>query len=1016
VAVGAGGSYVAACAQSPEVHDFHHTAWTSENGLGAVFDIQQATDGYLWLTTSTGVFRFDGVQFQSVEEATNGVVQNLEIHSAFPSMFGGVWLKTRAAGLLFWKDGKLTTFADRRCTPARQEGLAEGQDGSLWLQAAGGLFHMRGKLCEQVGAEQGYPGGFAAAILVDHKGTVWVRTLAGQLLYLERGRQKFQLFPYAAGSTSAAFVLITTNSSDFLHEAPDGTIWLSDDYGLRRVTDTSGSPVGPASAKPSKARTRYGDFTFTADHSLWAVTENGVRRFDRIERWQTPLAMESAPGESFTAKQGLSSSATWKVIVDREGSVWVGTNSGLDKLRRTALSTLELPQTVEHDFSLLAGDRGSVWTGNQSLPLIHVTDQGNTISFPGVRGTICLRRDRNGAIWSAGGGDSRIWRLSGKDVSPLSYPEEKLGPAISLAFDRNNDLWVSSATGGTYHLHGGVWSSENRALGKRPGIVGAMANDDSGDVWIGYSNMLAKWDGTTYRKFSFPDGTRGVSESTLSVRGDHVWLGGTGGVELFTKGQFRILKWKDRALPGRVSGVIETETGNLWTNGPSGITHVSAGELSNWLRDPAYEVSAERLDVLDGLPGLSSERIPEPSVVESQEGRLWFATNKGVAWLDPGEMDRNHNRLSPPVMISSIVSNGKTYAASDGLDLPAHTDRLQINFTALSFAVPERVLFRYKLDGVDTDWQDAGTRREVFYNSLSPGHYRFHVIACNNDGVWNMAGAATDLAIAPAFYQTVWFRSLYFAVAAGLLWLFYLFRLKQATAQIQERLDARLEERERIARDLHDTLLQGFQGLMLRFQAVLKILPEQGPARRMMEQVMDRADQVLLEGRQSVRDLRDEGASTGELLNALASCGKELAQDETLFSLAVVGTPELLDPVVFNEVYRIAREALVNAFLHAQAAKVEVELTYGRARVSVRVRDDGVGIDRRILDGGKKGHWGLSGMRERAQKIGAQLKIWSNTGVGTEIELTVPARIAYPHKRKASLWMRIRGAARSKAA
>ncbi len=249
----------------------------------------------------------------------------------------------------------------------------------------------------------------------------------------------------------------------------------------------------------------------------------------------------------------------------------------------------------------------------------------------------------------------------------------------------------------------------------------------------------------------------------MSVRGDRVWMGGTGGVELFTKGQFHVMQWKDQNLPGRVSGVLETETGDLWMNGFSGITHVSAGELAKWLRDPAYAVSAEHLDALDGLPGLSAERIPEPSLAESRDGRLWFATTRGIAWLDPAALHKNLNRLPPPVMITSVISNGKAYPGSSDLTLPAHTDRLEINYTALSLAIPERVMFRYKLDGVDPDWQNAGTRRQAFYTHLPPGNYRFHVIACNNDGVWNETGASLGVMIQAGFlpdlvvHQRWWF-------------------------------------------------------------------------------------------------------------------------------------------------------------------------------------------------------------------------------------------------------------------
>jgi len=361
------------------------------------------------------------------------------------------------------------------------------------------------------------------------------------------------------------------------------------------------------------------------------------------------------------------------------------------------------------------------------------------------------------------------------------------------------------------------------------------------------------------------------------------------------------------------------------------------------------------------------------------------------------------------VSVESLKVNGKETTPVDGLVLSTGSNDLEIDYTALSFVNPKKVLFRYKLEGHDSNWQEPGVRRQALYNDLPPGHYRFHVIACNNDGVWNETGNALNFFIAPTFYQTSWFRSLCVVAAIGLLRLFYLLRLKQATSQIQERLGARLEERERIARELHDTLLQGFQGLMLRFQAVLNALPNHEPAYQMMTKALDKADEILIEGRQSVRDLREEDTCGGELSEMIAHCGQELTQDyPSLFDLAVVGTPQVFNTIVFDEVYRIAREALINAFRHAQATKIEVELTYGNALFYLKIRDDGKGIDAEVLTKGKTGHWGLSGMRERAHKIGSQLNIWSNPGAGTEIELPIPAEVAYRDSEKESLWRRIK--------
>jgi len=971
------------------VTDFHHTEW---NGLGAVFDIKQDPEGFLWLTTSKGVLRFDGVRFQSVEEVTGGAARDSEIDSIFLSSSGGLWLTTEGAGLLFWKDGRLTTLPDRRCTPTRKQGkLIEDRDGSLWVQAKAGLFHLRGSVCEQVGAEQGYPGGFPAGLLLDSDGTLWVKTQTGPLLFLPRGQSKLQVSKYGGGlSTSYAF----------LHQAPDGTIWLSDDQGLRRVANPLSASAFSPRGNEDKRNAQFGDFTFAPDGSLWAVTSKGVQRFDHVERWPTPLAMETAPGESFSPEEGLSSDAVWTVLIDREGIVWVATNSGLDRLRRAALTTMRLPHAQEHEFGVAAGDRGSVWIGNSSLPLTQVAADGAITSFPRTGQTMTLRRDHNGTIWSAGTGDFHLWRSSGDGFTPLRYPQENLDSVVFVATDRNNDPWITTISGRAYHFSSGAWIDQTEILGKKPGVVGAMVDDQAGNIWFGFSNKVVEWDGSAYHRFSFPDGKRGVSENTMAVRGDHVWLAGAGGVQLFTQGNFYLMRWQDQALPGRVSGVVETETGDLWVSGFSGISHVSSADLKKWLRDPGWSVSAEHLDELDGLPGLSEEVHPEPSVVEAADGRLWFATTKGIAWLDPAALVRKPNRLPPPVVISAVISNGKTYAGSRRLTLPAHTENLEVDYTALSLAMPERVLFRYKLDGVDNEWQNAGTRRQAYYTKLRPGPYRFRVIACNNDGVWNDAGAILDFDVAPAWFQTNWFRVLCVACGIFLVSALYRLRVRQVAAGINARFDERLAERTRIAQELHDTLLQGFLSASMQVHVAKDCLPADSEAKPILTRALELMGEVIVEGRNAVRGLRSSTSVSLDLEQAFARIQQELApaganETEVGFRVITEGQQRPLHPLLRDEVYRIGREALINAFRHARAHQIEITLRYSSKQLRLMVRDDGCGIDPNTLQSGREGHWGLSGMRERADRIGARLQVFSSASAGTEVDLAVPGRVAF---------------------
>jgi hypothetical protein len=534
-------------------------------------------------------------------------------------------------------------------------------------------------------------------------------------------------------------------------------------------------------------------------------------------------------------------------------------------------------------------------------------------------------------------------------------------------------------------------------------------------MWFGYQRdrvVVLEND-----KTSLLSTAQGVQVGDVTViRGDKhsLWIGGDRGVAVFDKHRFHALVPADEVGFSSITGIVPTDGDGLWIGESQAILHVPEPELRQFMKDPNYRVSYETFDTLDGLPALLQTFFPAPSAIQGVDGIIWFATTSGLVSIDPKHLPKNVT--PPPVSILQITVPDKKTTDWKGLgevQLPARTTSLRISYTALSLSIPERVRFRYRLKGQDASWQEAGTRREAFYTNLGPGTYSFQVIACNNDGVWNETGATLLFTIAPAYYQTWWCRLLYFTLGAGCLYFFYLYRLRRATALIHQRFGAQMEERERIARELHDTLLQGFQGLVLRFQAVMKMLPAEEPAHQIMARVLDRADEILLEGRQSVRDIREEGSMGTDLSDSLLRCGQELAQDyNTLFSLTMVGEARPISPVVFDESYRIVREALINAFQHSHAVKIEVEITYQDTGLCLRIRDDGSGIDEAVLSKGRSGHWGLSGMRERAKKIGSELDIWSNPGAGTEIELKIPSEVAYPRTSQGSLWERLRRTSR----
>jgi signal transduction histidine kinase len=452
---------------------------------------------------------------------------------------------------------------------------------------------------------------------------------------------------------------------------------------------------------------------------------------------------------------------------------------------------------------------------------------------------------------------------------------------------------------------------------------------------------------------------------------------------------------------------LEDDDQAVWLYMPCGLVRIAQKELNAAVGDPARRMLTTVFDGSDGVALRLRPALYRPQVAKTADGQFWFLPGDGVSVFDPRRLSLNG--LPPPVHIEQVTADRKTYVAASDLRLPPLVRDLEIDYTALSYVAPEKNRFRVKLEGRDRDWQDVGNRRQAFYADLAPGTYRFRVAASNNSGVWNETGALLDFSIAPAYYQRTWFRAASVVTLLALFWMLYRFRLRQLARDLDLRLDERVNERTRIARELHDTLLQSFQGLMLRFQSARELLPAHpAAALETLDGALDRADQAIAEGRDAIQNLRASTTVSNELAQSITRLAQELANGPekggATFRMSVEGSPRDLHPIVRDDIYRIAREALRNAFRHAQASHIEAEITYGRRALSVRIRDDGTGIDPQHLNAGRARHWGLTNMRERARQIGSELSLWSEVGAGTEVELRVPESVAYiPSRRLASL-------------
>jgi signal transduction histidine kinase len=418
--------------------------------------------------------------------------------------------------------------------------------------------------------------------------------------------------------------------------------------------------------------------------------------------------------------------------------------------------------------------------------------------------------------------------------------------------------------------------------------------------------------------------------------------------------------------------------------------------------DRAFEAKNSRMTMTlfefrDGYRGVQPRDTPR-AAVEGGDGRLWFVTTAGTVWIDPAHLPKN--RIAPPTAISAVKVRGITYRDPTALRLPSGSSNIEIDFAALSLSIPDRVKVLYRMAGVDNEWVDPGSRRQAFFTNLAPGRYLFQVVAANDNDVWNRTGSSLSIEITPSFVQSDWFKAIVAIAAVLLLWCGYLVRIGQLTARIRVTLETRLAERERIARDLHDTLLQGFQGLILHFQSIANEIPNTQRSRSLLDEALNKADNILAEGRDSVSHLRTIGHM--DLAEAFAETAERLQRDYPLkFNLTQEGIPRELHPVVRAELMRIGDEALVNAFRHSAGTSVELTVSYRPSALILGVHDDGVGIQASILEqGGRQGHFGLVGMRERAQQIKSNFQVSARPGKGTKIQVATPGRVAYASGRR----------------
>ena len=944
--------------------DYTLTSWAQRDGLPSVIirALAQDRDGYLWLGTDAGPVRFDGARFTTLDAIA----------------------------------------ASSSLRPESVRSICATRDGSVWFGFAGrgGVARFVNGQVREYGPDDGLPEGVVSLLFEDSSHTVWAHN--GTALFRFDGSRWFadgQRLPGqvngSAMTPSGDFVISTMagvfrqrkghGEFDRIYESPDGARDAAiDRVGTLWVADLA---VGVKSVPPHVARSwhetgRGNRLLVDSLGNLWVGTlGQGLWRIQPDSATSQPII------EKTTTLAGLSDDGVLSLLEDASGNVWVGTLDGLNRLaphKMTPVMDLGLVNGVE-----TASD-GSAWiVGVDALTLLHASgpNQGRyTERLPGP--LVAVDGDGRSTIWLAT--SSGVFTLANGQKAPVPFPGDRQPRRIaSLAADPQGGLWISDLDQGLLR-----WTTSGvETIALPPSVkesrVAAMETDRDGRLWLAFVNeRVAAVDlNRAVHVFGREDGLNiGAYRMLCEDHRGVIWMVGTQGLARFADGRFSTLRRSTGFLAAPLVAILEDDTGSLWIGAErpqSGIARVATAELEKAFADPTYQLQYRFFDKADGVAGTPRATGTRPAV-RTPDGHLWFVSGRGMTLIDPRSLPAGP---APPVHVTvdRAIVDGQSVSASSPVELPTGANMLEIDYGIVDVTSQLRTRFRYRLDGFDHDWIDVGARRQAFYTNLPPRTFQFRVSASRDDGSWTDPATVWRFAIQPRFYQTTWFWILC-AVAlvtiVGASWRIHVRRVRNQFALL-------LGERARVAREIHDTLLQGLFGVALRCDALSSAFGAQNSLREDFLQMQRDVQGYIDEARQSIHRLRSPRLASG-LTDALREAGDRMTAGTPInFELTIRGKPHGSQGEVDHELLRIGQEAIANAVRHANAKRIGVEVRFDRTAVTLRVSDDGCGFDPVEISGGN-GHYGLAAMRERVDSIGGQINITSRVGVGSHIEVAVP--------------------------
>lgn len=962
------------------ITQYTHRVWTiGSNGLGsAPLSITQAPDGYLLFGAQDGIYRFNGERFQRWQPWGSRSRPVRFINEMLIARDGSLYLSLRD-GLARYRKGKLFFYERQLVEPS----IFEDRDGRVWVGNLG-LNETRNPLCSVNGnhvncarASDADECSFFLRAAPDPRGGVLSFAKEGVCRVHSAGRGSRLDYP---GKQSMGFArpvwdgaghvyVLLRNSTQERYLETDGLRW---------------SKI-PGSEVIADGRTFFRD----RQGVLWVGT------------WRSGLwRIVNGKAEHYTRADGLSGNNVAAIYEDRGGSVWVATTEGVDQFRASPVVRFGAREGLSGDrpANLFVTRSGELWVANVFgvdafrggrllTPAPRVSSRGDALS---------VVQDSDGRAWSLVGGIGIFYENERQTVRnalrvPLADPQD-------LAATPDGNVWTGNIFKDQATPRGGlVQMRAGRVVAMFPtpasvdyGVIYKLAPDDRDGLWVAVADHGALlFRNGRFTPLSLPANTNVVG--IAPIKSGSAWMATMDGLyHVSTQGQARRLGVAQGLPCETFPAVTTTSTGDLWLKADCGLLHVAKRELDRFLNNESAKVRAELIDAADGAPIDEYSNHP----YETPDGKVWFSNFTGLFMVDPKAA--SGPKLPVPAFIENIMADGKSFLSSEGRRSPTRPRRIEISFSGVDFDRPDRVAFRYELTRGTQQWHGETNQRTASFTDLGPGRYRFTVIACENGARCSVRPATLTFEIPPTFIQTWMFKVALAFVAAFLAWAGYRIWLRQVTIDIQRRTEARLGERERIARDLHDTLLQGFQGLLLRIQGVANNLPREDPLRNGLESALNRGEQIIVEGRNRVRELRVDEDGLPEVLrkfvdDASLDCDVEI-------ELEILGFPRELRPGVATEVGQIAREALSNACRHAEASRIVLTAEFGLRQLSVRISDDGKGLGTPTSGTDATPHFGLSGMRERADRLKGSFTIESSPGRGTDVSVTLSSSVAYVPK------------------